>query len=111
MTLTALPAPDIEIGLRRPVNCILRLSYAHRCDPVHISKENMPRCTGAGQLLLVVVMARIDPDLFVPVFRIDHVLAHTASIAATQRNVAPFGVPRPEWLCIRAGSSLARAEF
>jgi hypothetical protein len=30
-----LPAPDIEIGLRHPVNCTLPRESAGVCDPVH----------------------------------------------------------------------------
>src|SRR3982074_2133723 len=32
---TALPAPDIEIGLRHPVNCTMPRETAGVCDPVH----------------------------------------------------------------------------
>src|ERR1700732_1148383 len=32
---TALPAPDIEIGLRHPVNYTLPREFMGMCDPVH----------------------------------------------------------------------------
>jgi hypothetical protein len=35
ITPTALPAPDIKIGSRRPVNCILTRFFTGKCDPVH----------------------------------------------------------------------------
>src|ERR1700738_2479593 len=35
ITLTALPAPDIEIGLRHPVNYSLARNRADECDPFH----------------------------------------------------------------------------
>jgi hypothetical protein len=62
MTLTALPAPDIEIGLRRPVSCTLPLSYAHKCDPVHNFKRKYAAVHRAGPLLPVVVMARMRAE-------------------------------------------------
>jgi hypothetical protein len=43
MTQAALPAPDIEIGLRRPVNCILPGPSAGECDPLHKGREKAPR--------------------------------------------------------------------
>src|ERR1700722_18862513 len=38
ITPTALPAPDIEIGLRRPVNCNMPRELTGRCDLLH--KQN-----------------------------------------------------------------------
>lgn len=35
ITPTALPAPDIEIGLRHPVNCMMPRNITGKCDPVH----------------------------------------------------------------------------
>jgi hypothetical protein len=39
MTQAALPAPDIEIGSRRPVNYILPGNLAGKCDPLHKGRE------------------------------------------------------------------------
>jgi hypothetical protein len=39
MPPTTLPAPDIEIGLRHPVNCILQRKNTGACDPVHIPRK------------------------------------------------------------------------
>jgi hypothetical protein len=41
ITLTALPAPDIEIGLRHPVNCSLARNRADDCDPFHKSEQKL----------------------------------------------------------------------
>jgi hypothetical protein len=41
MTPTALPAPDIEIGLRHPVNCMLPRIMTGICDPVHNEREKL----------------------------------------------------------------------
>ena len=38
---TALPAPDIEIGLRRPVNYTLPGETAGRCEPVHTHRKKV----------------------------------------------------------------------
>src|ERR1700730_683483 len=46
ITPTALPAPDIKIGSRRPVNRILTRFFTGKCDPVH--KRRKKSC---GQLL------------------------------------------------------------
>ena len=40
ITLTALPAPDIEIGLRHPVNYSLARNRADECDPFHSRYKN-----------------------------------------------------------------------
>jgi hypothetical protein len=49
ITQAALPAPDIEIGSRRPVNCILPGHPAGECDPLHKGREKAPgRALGAG---------------------------------------------------------------
>jgi hypothetical protein len=42
MTQAALPAPDIEIGSRRPVNYILPGNFAGECDPLHKGREKAP---------------------------------------------------------------------
>jgi len=34
-----LPAPDIEIGLRHPVNCMMPWNITGICDPVHNRRE------------------------------------------------------------------------
>src|ERR1700738_1025234 len=45
ITLTALPAPDIEIGLRHPVNYSLARNRADECDPFHSRyKKLRPNC-------------------------------------------------------------------
>src|SRR5882757_9072920 len=41
--LTALPAPDIKIGSRRPVVCIVPRDFAAICDPFHIRKKKLRR--------------------------------------------------------------------
>jgi len=46
MTLTALPAPDIEIGSRHPVNLTLPREFTGACDPFHIRRKKM----GGGPL-------------------------------------------------------------
>jgi hypothetical protein len=35
MPLTTLPAPEIEIGSRLPVYCIMTRIRTQKCDPVH----------------------------------------------------------------------------
>jgi len=40
MTLTALPAPDIEIGLRHPVNFRMPRESTRKCDPFHNRPKN-----------------------------------------------------------------------
>jgi hypothetical protein len=39
--LTALPAPDIEIGSRRPVECIVARDSAGICDPFHNRRKKV----------------------------------------------------------------------
>ena len=39
--LTALPAPDIKIGSRRPVGCIMPRDFAAICDPFHIRQKKL----------------------------------------------------------------------
>jgi hypothetical protein len=41
ITLTALPAPDIEIGLRHPVNCTMPRNRTGICDPVHNRRKKV----------------------------------------------------------------------
>jgi hypothetical protein len=41
ITPTALPAPDIEIGLRHPVNCMMPGNITGICDPVHNRREKV----------------------------------------------------------------------
>src|SRR3981081_894942 len=38
---TALPAPDIEIGLRHPVNCTMARESSDICDPIHNQCEKV----------------------------------------------------------------------
>src|ERR1700742_3968461 len=47
ITLTALPAPDIEIGLRRPVSRKMTRIRAGECDPFH----NLHEKVATGRLL------------------------------------------------------------
>ena len=54
MPPTALPAPDIEIGLRHPVNYILARQFTDECDPFHNRRKKVPanlslRCFGGIQ--------------------------------------------------------------
>jgi hypothetical protein len=51
ITSTALPAPDIEIGLRHPVNCMMPRNATGICDPVHIRREKVVTAAGADGLL------------------------------------------------------------
>src|SRR5258708_1889822 len=46
--LTALPAPDIKIGSRRPVGCIMPRDFAVICDPFHIRKKSCGPPFGGG---------------------------------------------------------------
>ena len=46
--LTALPAPDIKIGSRRPVGCIMPRDFAAICDPFHIRKKSCGPPFGGG---------------------------------------------------------------
>ena len=46
--LTALPAPDIKIGSRRPVVCIVPRDFAAICDPFHIRKKSCGPPFGSG---------------------------------------------------------------
>src|SRR6266481_5303830 len=46
--LTALPAPDIKIGSRRPVRCIVPRDFAAICDPFHIRKKSCGPPFGGG---------------------------------------------------------------
>ena len=39
MPPTALPAPDIEIGLRHPVNSLLPRERTGKCDPFHSRRK------------------------------------------------------------------------
>jgi hypothetical protein len=41
ITPTALPAPDIEIGLRRPVEATMPRILAGKCDPVHSRQKKL----------------------------------------------------------------------
>jgi hypothetical protein len=41
ITPTALPAPDMEIGLRHPVNCMMPGNITGICDPVHKRREKV----------------------------------------------------------------------
>ncbi len=38
---TALPAPDIEIGLRRPVDGTMARYFSEVCDPFHIRRKKL----------------------------------------------------------------------
>jgi hypothetical protein len=38
---TALPAPDIKIGFRHPVNCRLPREHPDKCDPVHNRRKKV----------------------------------------------------------------------
>ena len=42
ITLTALPAPDIEIGLRHPVNWTMPRDRTDICDPFHNRRKIVP---------------------------------------------------------------------
>jgi len=55
MAQAALPAPDIEIGSRRPVNFILPGIFAGECDPLHKGREKFPGRLHAGD-------SHPDPD-------------------------------------------------
>jgi hypothetical protein len=43
-----LPAPDIEIGLRHPVNYTLPRYCAGNCDPFHNRQKNAGRAGARG---------------------------------------------------------------
>src|SRR5258706_8801592 len=47
ITLTALPAPDIEIGLRRPVDPTMPRYFADICDLFHIRRKKLRPAPGA----------------------------------------------------------------
>ena len=49
ITLTALPAPDIEIGLRHPVNCTMPRVCTDICDPVHNQRKKVPTALFLGR--------------------------------------------------------------
>jgi hypothetical protein len=60
-----LPAPEIEIGSRLPVYCIMTRIRTDKCDPVHIwsgKLEHDPEKHALGP----------RPDGWKPVFRKDH---------------------------------------
>src|ERR1700693_905838 len=48
ITLTALPAPDIEIGLRHPVNRTMPRNRTGICDPVHNRRKKVPAARVQG---------------------------------------------------------------
>jgi hypothetical protein len=48
---TTLPAPDIEIGLRHPVNCTMAEPGADECDPVHNRNKIVAAGPQAGHKL------------------------------------------------------------
>src|SRR5450756_3046190 len=58
---TALPAPDIEIGLRHPVNCTLPRESTAVCDPVHNRHNKVAAGPWEG---INRIMALILPHLF-----------------------------------------------
>jgi hypothetical protein len=67
--LTALPAPDIKIGSRRPVVCIVPRDFAAICDPFHIRKKKLRRALwrrtsrGTGIICSLFLTARGDHAL------------------------------------------------
>jgi hypothetical protein len=56
MPPTTLPAPDIEIGLRHPVNCILQRKNTDACDPFHKPREKVPDDRFSGGISAVMAV-------------------------------------------------------
>jgi hypothetical protein len=50
MPSTALPAPEIEIGFRLPVNCSFTRILTEECEPVH-KRQEFPAQVGAAFFL------------------------------------------------------------
>jgi hypothetical protein len=78
--LTALPAPDIKIGLRRPVECIVPRDFAVICDPFH-SRQKKLRPPFAGGIAATQESFCLVPSA-ATFARAEHLMSATAAACA-----------------------------